>query len=156
MFESKCWSNLKLTVVWWRTKIPLVIKAPYNALITIECTVCFNMIPCNQCFRLENLLFAQFARIVYTRAAQPVACGPHLSSEAVLCGPQSLFARSISSWKDLLSIFRQIKRSKPKPSSVWFSRKQFGFAAKSFIFLVFSCFLGQIPVILTEISTDLR
>ena len=60
--------------------------------------------------------------------------GPHLAREAVLCGPQGLFARLISSWKGLLSIFWQTKRSKPKPSSVWFSRNQFGFAAKTFFF----------------------
>ena len=29
--------------------------------------------------------------ILYTRAAQPVARGPHLAREAVLCGPQGLF-----------------------------------------------------------------
>ena len=40
---------------------------------------------------------------------------PHLASEAVLCGPQGFFARLISSLKGLLSIFWQIKRSKPKP-----------------------------------------
>ena len=68
-------------------------------------------------------------------------------------GPQGLFERLISSWKGLLSIFWQIKRSKPKPSSVWFSRNQFGFAAKTF-FLVFTYFWGQILEILTEISTD--
>ena len=55
-----------------------------------------------------------------------------MAREAVLCGPQGLFARLISSWKGLLGIFWQIKRSKPKPSSVWFSRNQFGFAAKTF------------------------
>ena len=77
-------------------------------------------------------------------AAQHVVRWPHLPREAVLCGPQSLFARMISSWKGLLSIFWQIKRSKPKPSSVWFSRNQFGFAARPF-FLVFTYFLGQIP-----------
>ena len=69
-----------------------------------------------------------------SRAAQPVACGPHLAREAILCGPQGLFARLISSLKGLLSIFWQIKRSKPKPSSVWFSRNQLGFAAKTFFF----------------------
>ena len=79
-----------------------------------------------------------------------------MAHEAVLCGPQGLFARLISSWKGLLRIFWQTKRSKPKPSSVWFSRNQFGFAAKTFFFLVITSFLGQIPVILIEISTDLQ
>ena len=81
-----------------------------------------------------------------------MARGPHLACEAVLCGPQGLFALLISSWKGLLSIFWEAKRFKPKPSSGWFSRNQFGFAAKTF-FLVFTYFLGKIPVILTEIST---
>ena len=63
-----------------------------------------------------------------------MARGPHLAGETVLCGPQGLFARLISSWKGLLSIFWQIKSSKPKPSSVWFSRNQYGFAAKTFFF----------------------
>ena len=64
-----------------------------------------------------------------------MARGPvHLAHEAVLCGPQGLFARLISSWKGLLSIFWQIKRSKSKPSSVWFSRNQIWFAAKTFFF----------------------
>ena len=84
---------------------------------------------------------------LYRRAAQPMA------REAVLCGPQGLFTRLISAWKGLLSIFWQIKRSKSKPSSVWFSRNQFGFAAKTFFF---NYCLGQIPVILTKISFDLR
>ena len=63
-----------------------------------------------------------------------MARGPHLAHEAVLCGLQGLFARLISSWIGLLSIFWEIKRCKPKPSSVWFSRNQFGFAAKTFFF----------------------
>ena len=59
---------------------------------------------------------------------------PHLARGAVLCGPLDFFAWLISSWKGLLSIFWQIKRYKPKPSSVWFSQNQFGFAAKTFFF----------------------
>ena len=43
-----------------------------------------------------------------------MARGPHLAREAVLCGPQGLFAQLISSWKGLLCIFWQTKRSKPK------------------------------------------
>ena len=84
-----------------------------------------------------------------------MAHGPHLAREAVLCGPQGLFARLIFSWKGLLCIFWHIKRFKPKPSFVWFSRNQFGFAAKTFFF-AFTYFWGQIPEILTEISIDLR
>ena len=80
--------------------------------------------------------------MVYSRASQPEA------REAVLCGPQGLFARLISSWKGLLSFFWQIKRSKPKPSSDWFSWNQFGICGKDLYFLlVLTCFLGQIPVI---------
>ena len=36
---------------------------------------------------------------LYSKAAQPVARGPHLAGEAILCGPRGLFARLISSWK---------------------------------------------------------
>ena len=39
--------------------------------------------------------------MVYRWAAQPVASGPHLAGEAILCGQQGLFARLISSWKGL-------------------------------------------------------
>ena len=42
--------------------------------------------------------------LINNRAAQLVACGPHSARDAVLCGPQGLFARVISSWKGLLSI----------------------------------------------------
>ena len=53
-----------------------------------------------------------------------------------------------------LTILWQINRqSKPQPSSVWFSRNQFGFAEKTF-FLVFTYFWGQIPKILAKVSTD--
>ena len=38
---------------------------------------------------------------LYSRAAQPVARGPYLAREAILCGPQGLFVRLISSWKGL-------------------------------------------------------
>ena len=59
-----------------------------------------------------------------------------------------------------LTFLWQIKRrSKPKPSSVWFSQNQFKFAAKIFFyfFSVFTdFFLGQIPTKLAEISNDLR
>ena len=75
-----------------------------------------------------------FVSLALSRAAQPMARGQHLAREAVLCGPQGLFAQLISSWKGLLSIFWQIKTSKIKPSFVWFSRNQFGFAAKTFFF----------------------
>ena len=68
-----------------------------------------------------------------------MARGPHLAHEAVLCGPQGLFAWLISSCKGFLSIFWEIKRSKPKPSSVWFSQNQFGFVAKTFFFFFFFC-----------------
>ena len=103
-----------------------------------------------------------------------------VAREAVLRGPRGLFARLISSWKGLLSILWQIKRSKPKPSFVWYSQNQFGFAAKTFFFrlhllfgadscntdgnqlrfaaktffFVFTFFLRQIPVILAKVSTD--
>ena len=107
------------------------------------------------CFRDDCCLVIIGHKILQHRAAQPVAGGPHLAHEAVLCGPQDLFARLISSWKGLQSIFWQIKRSKPKSSSVWFSWNQIWFAAKTF-FLVFTYFWGQIPKILTEINTDLR
>ena len=80
---------------------------------------------------------------------------PHSAREAVLCGQRGLFARLISSWKGLLSIFWQMKRSKPKPSFVWYSRNQFGFAAKTF-FGGSSPSFWEIPVMLTEISTNLR
>ena len=69
-----------------------------------------------------------------------MARGPHLAREAVLCSPQGFFARLIFSSKSSLSIFWQIKRFKPKPSSVWVSRNQFGFAAKIFFFLFFFFF----------------
>ena len=86
------------------------------------------------CFRDDCSLVIIGHKILQYRAAQPVAHGPHLAHDAVLCGPQGLFAWLISSWKGLLSIFWQIKRSKPKPSSVWFSRNQIWFAAKTFFF----------------------
>ena len=55
------------------------------------------------------------------------------------------------------TIWWQIKRrSKPKPSFVWFSRNRFKFAAKAFFCLIFTCFWGQISVILVEINTDSR
>ena len=38
---------------------------------------------------------------LYSKAAQPVARGPHLACEAILCGPRGLFARLISLWKGL-------------------------------------------------------
>ena len=38
---------------------------------------------------------------LYSKAAQPVARGPHLAREAILCRPRGLFARLISSWKGL-------------------------------------------------------
>ena len=69
---------------------------------------------------------------------------PNLAHEAVLCGPQGLFAWLISSWKGLPFCL---------VSSVWFSRNQFGFAEKTF-FLVFTYFWGQIPKILAKVSTD--
>ena len=72
-----------------------------------------------------------FVSLALSRAAQPMA------REAVLCGPQGLFAQLIPSWKGLLSIFWQIKTSKIKPSSVWFSRNQFGFVAKTFFFIFY-------------------
>ena len=67
-------------------------------------------------------------------AHEAVLCGQHLAREAVLYGPRGLFARLIFSWKGLLSIFWQIKWCKPKPSCVWYSQNQFGFAAKTFFF----------------------
>ena len=76
-----------------------------------------------------------------------------MAREAVLCGPQGLFARLISLWKGLLSSLWQIQRSIPKPS-VWFFRNQHGFAAKTFFFKVFAYFLGQIPVKLAKVSND--
>ena len=36
---------------------------------------------------------------LYSKAVQPVARGPDLAREAILCGPRGLFARLISSWK---------------------------------------------------------
>ena len=81
-----------------------------------------------------------FVSLALSRAAQPMARRQHLAREAVLCGPQGLFAQLISSWKGLLSIFWQIKTSKIKPSSVWFSRNQFGFAAKTFFFIFYLLF----------------
>ena len=109
-----------------------------------------------------------------------MARGPHLAREAVLRGPQSLFA--IDFLMDRLTILWQTKRrSKPKPSSVWFSRNQFKFAAKTFFyfglhlllgtdsrktgrnqyrfaaktfFFDLHQLLGQIPEILAEMSTD--
>ena len=41
------------------------------------------------------------SHFVCTRAAQPVACRPHLARRAVLCGPQGLFERLIFSWNGL-------------------------------------------------------
>ena len=38
---------------------------------------------------------------LYARAAQPVAYGPQLAREAILCGPRGLFTRLISSLKGL-------------------------------------------------------
>ena len=46
-------------------------------------------IPCGTC-ALDKL---------YSKAAQPVARGPHLAREAFLYGQRGLFARLISSWK---------------------------------------------------------
>ena len=51
----------------------------------------------------------------------------------------------------LVSTFWKIKRSKTKPSSVWFGSD---LQQKPFS-LVFTFFFGKIPAILTEISTDL-
>ena len=109
-----------------------------------------------------------------------MARGSHLAREAVLRGPQSLFA--IDLLMERLTILWQTKRrSKPNPSSVWFSRNQFEFAAKTFFyfglhlllgtdsrktgrnqyrfaaktfFLIFTNFRGQTPEILAEMSTD--
>ena len=39
--------------------------------------------------------------IRWTKGIQPVALVPHLAREVVMCDPQGLFARSISSWKSL-------------------------------------------------------
>ena len=36
---------------------------------------------------------------LYSKAAQPVARGPDLAREAILCGAGGLFVRLISSWK---------------------------------------------------------
>ena len=38
---------------------------------------------------------------LYSKAVQPVARGPDLTHEAILCGPRGLFARLIFSWKGL-------------------------------------------------------
>ena len=38
---------------------------------------------------------------LYSKAAQLVARGPHLAREAILGGPQRLFAHLISLWKGL-------------------------------------------------------
>ena len=65
----------------------------------------------------------------------------------VLCEVDSLMERLIILWQTK-------RRSKPKPS-VWFSRNQFGFAAKTFFcvfFFIFTYFWGQIPIILAKIA----
>ena len=74
-------------------------------------------------------------------------------------GPQGLFVQLISSWKGLLSIFWQIKRSKPKlfgrnQNHLLILQNQFGFAAKTFLFLSSLYFWGQISEILAKVSTD--
>ena len=122
---------------------------------------------------------------LHARAAQPMAREAVLGLPNQGCpthNPHGLFAWLISSWKGLLSIFWQIKRSKPKPSSVWFSWNQLGFVVKTFFFfwssatfwdrflyywpksapicskdlffLVFTYFCGQICETLAELSTN--
>ena len=71
-------------------------------------------IPCGSTCALDKL---------YSKAAQPVARGPHLAREAILCGPRGLFARLISSWKGLpfsgkqkgLTLVLAINAAKKKP-----------------------------------------
>ena len=112
-----------------------------------------------------------------------------LPSPRATFGPRSGFVWPAWSFCEVdflverLTISRQIKRrSKPKPSFVWFSQNQFGFAVKTFsffffghhycgdrfpyysgnlapicvedLFLLFTYFWGQVPEILVEVGTD--
>ena len=108
--------------------------------------VAYHLILCHWLAYFEQVTWRQFAKVanLIGTSRERVGQGCRARGPQAKFGPRSCFvwiARSfceVNFLMERLTILWQIKkRSKPKPSSVWFSRNQFDFAAKTFFFLFF-------------------